>query len=79
MRAQIIKGMMHIKLPVITPAKKSKSGKTLLVASSRGNRRTAAKVEGMSVIANVKAFVRPQKREKTCDGRAKLKPKAQSS
>jgi hypothetical protein len=61
MKVTIRSGIMNIKLPVITPMKKSKSGKTLLVASSGGNRRTALKLNGKRVIVNANAYIRPEK------------------
>lgn len=59
MKIRIRKGMLVITLPLISPARKSKSGKTLLVASSNGPRRTSLKLEGKAVIAIVNVYVRP--------------------
>jgi hypothetical protein len=39
----------------------SASGKTLVVASSRGNKQTEAKVNGQPVIAGVNAYIQPGK------------------
>jgi len=59
MKSKIRKGMLIIALPLINPPKESKSGKTLLVASSQGPRRTALRVTGKPVVVNVSAYVRP--------------------
>jgi hypothetical protein len=53
------KGMLVITVPLINPPRKSKSGKTLLAASSSGPRRTKLRVNDKPVIAIVTAYVRP--------------------
>ena len=50
---------MHITLPVINPPRKSKSGKTLLIASSNGPKRTSLKADGKPAVVMVTAYVRP--------------------
>jgi|SRR5262249_46111176 len=52
-------GLLVITLPLIDPPRKSKTGKTLLVASSNGPRRTALKIEGQNVVAIVNVYIRP--------------------
>jgi hypothetical protein len=51
--------MLIITLPLIDPPKESKSGKTLLVASSNGPRRMALTINGQNVIAIVNVYIRP--------------------
>jgi len=59
MTVKVRKGVMYISLPVINPPRKSKSGKTLLIATSNGPRRTSFKANGKSVVLMVTAYVRP--------------------
>jgi hypothetical protein len=84
MKARIKKGMVRIELPLINPPRESKSGKTLLVANSRGPRRTALRVDGKPVVINVSAYVRPDGyvRETEISGgkmRRSLRPKQKRS
>ena len=46
MNANIIEGKLIIELPVNEPLVQSKSGKTLVVASSHGNQRANAELDG---------------------------------
>lgn len=41
----------------------SSTGKTLIVASSKGNKETSAKVDGKNVIVGVNAYIYAQERE----------------
>jgi hypothetical protein len=50
--------MLVIELPVLDPPELSGSGKTLVVATSRGGRRTSLKVDKKSVVINVNAYIR---------------------
>jgi len=59
MKVRKRKGMLVITLPVVDPPMKSKSGKTVLVATSKGPRRTAVKSNGQPVVVNVNAYIRP--------------------
>jgi hypothetical protein len=59
MKAKIRGGLLVVKLPLMDTPKESKSGKTLLVASSQGPRRTAARFDDKPLIVNVTAYVRP--------------------
>jgi hypothetical protein len=68
MTVKVRKGVMHVWLPVINPPRKSKSGKTILIASSNGPKRTSFKANGKSVVVMVTAYVRP-------DGYVKQRPK----
>ena len=58
MKARFRKGMLMVTLPVIAPPRKSKSGKTFVVASSGGNRWTSLKVDKKHVIVNVNAYIK---------------------
>jgi len=53
------KGTLVITVPLINPPKKSKSGKTLLVASSNGPKRTSVIIDGKHVVFIFAAYVRP--------------------
>jgi hypothetical protein len=57
MTARIENGNLVITLPVGTPTR-SASGKTLVVASSHGNKPTEAKVNGQTVIIGVNAYIK---------------------
>lgn len=57
--ANIIDGKLIIELPVNNPLVPSKSGKTLVVASSYGNQKTDAVVDGKQIIIGVNAYVYP--------------------
>jgi hypothetical protein len=59
MKAKVRKNILHIWLPIIDPPRLSKSGKTLLIASSNGPKRTALKINGKPAIAIVTVYVRP--------------------
>jgi hypothetical protein len=63
MNARFRKGMLVITLPVIDPPKPSKSGKRLLVATSRGVRRTSSRIGKKPVYVNANAFVRPNEQQ----------------
>lgn len=74
MKARIRKGILILKLPLINPPRKSRSGKTHLVASSRGVRRTSARIDKNPVYVNANAFVRPDKQSGTTKSKiSKLK------
>ena len=68
MKARFRKGMLVLELPVLDPPRLSASGKRLLVATSRGGRRTCLKIDEKSVVANVNAYImpnEPQREKKT--------------
>jgi hypothetical protein len=73
MKVAIIGGLMVIVLPLRNTIRKSKSGKTLVVASSRGNRKTSARVDKRPVIVNANAYIRPDSYVKEADSRQKQK------
>jgi len=47
-----------IRIPIKTPAP-SASGKTLVVASTRGNQKTAVQIDGKDLYLGVNAYVYP--------------------
>jgi hypothetical protein len=56
MKAEIINGNLVLTLPLSTPTP-SATGKTLVVASSHGNKETTAKVEGKPIVVGVNAYI----------------------
>lgn len=86
MKGKITRGMLRIESPLINPPKESKSGKTLLVATSHGPKRTALRVDGKPVVINFIAYVRPdgyvrkartpQRKVRTVRRAQRSKPKA---
>jgi hypothetical protein len=44
---------------LIKPPRRSKSGKTLLIASSNGPKRTSLRIDGKPVVVNATAYIRP--------------------
>jgi len=56
--AKIEDGKLHLVLDVITPLRESSSGKTLLVASTNGNKVTSLRVNGKEVIIGVNAYIK---------------------
>jgi hypothetical protein len=57
MKAEIVNGCLVLTLPLGTPAP-SASGKTLVVASSHGNKTTSATVDGKQIVVGVNAYIR---------------------
>jgi hypothetical protein len=57
MKAEIVNGCLVLTLPLGTPAP-SASGKTLVVASSHGNKTTAATIDGKPIVVGVNAYIR---------------------
>ena len=57
MQVEIKDGNLVITIPMQKPAP-SASGKTLVVASSRGNKATAALVDGKPIIVGLNAYIR---------------------
>jgi hypothetical protein len=56
-KVSIDKGELVIRLPLNQPPVLSATGKTLVVASTRGNQRTDAVVDGRPVIVGVNAYI----------------------
>jgi len=59
LKATISDGRLVIEIPATEQPGRSSSGKTLLVASSRGPCRTSEFVEGKPVYVNLNAFIYP--------------------
>ena len=57
MKASIENGELVIRIPVQDPPRPSKTGKTLIVATSGGNQATAAQVDGKPVIVGLNAYI----------------------
>jgi len=57
MDVKIEKGELVIRIALCDPPRPSASGKTLVVASSQGNKPTAAQVQGKPVIVGVNAYI----------------------
>ncbi len=57
MQATIEGNMLVIRIPMQTPAP-SASGKTLIVASSGGNKATTATVNGKPVVVGLNAYLK---------------------
>jgi len=58
MKVTIKGNVLHVEIDMQKPAT-SASGKTLVVASSRGNQPTEASVDGKPVIIGLNAYIRP--------------------
>jgi hypothetical protein len=57
MKATIENGELVIRLPLYKTPVLSSSGKTLVVATSHGNQKTDAVVNGQSVLVGVNAYI----------------------
>lgn len=57
MKVSVESGELVIRLPLNKMPVPSTSGKTLVVATSRGNQRTEASVNGQPVIVGVNAYI----------------------
>lgn len=85
MKATVIDGQLVISLPMEKPTK-SASGKTLIVASSRGVRSSSVKVGGKDVCVVANAFIyvdsvedpHPETVEKAHKGEKRLKNRGKS-
>lgn len=58
MKAEIKNGELVITIPMNAQPQSSASGKTLVVASSHGNKATACVVQGKPVIIGVNAYIK---------------------
>jgi len=56
--AKIENGKLHLILDVIVPLRESSTGKTLLVASTNGNKVTSLKVNGKEVVIGCNAYIK---------------------
>ena len=59
MKAHIQDGKLIIEIDLEDPPQPSASGKTLVVASTRGNQVTAAMVNGKPVTIGLNAYIKP--------------------
>ncbi len=57
MKVTIENSELVIRLPLNNPPVPSATGKTLVVASSRGNQRTATLLDGQPIVVGVNAYV----------------------
>ena len=57
MKVSIENGELVVRIPVQDPPRPSKTGKTLIVASSNGNVATAATVDGKPVVVGLNAYI----------------------
>jgi hypothetical protein len=57
MLAEIKNGNLIITIPVAETPSPSKSGKTLIVATTNGNKSTAARVQGKPVTVGLNAWI----------------------
>jgi hypothetical protein len=75
MKATIVKNRLAISLPVFDKPRSSKSGKPMLIASSRGSTKTSVVIDGKPVYANVNAYIKNDAaRPKTKARKAQVKP-----
>jgi hypothetical protein len=71
MKATLAKNRLAISLPLFDKPRLSKSGKSMLVASSRGPSKTLVVMDGKPVYANVNAYIK--------NGPVRSKAKAQKT
>jgi len=57
MKVTVEGGELVIRLPLHRPPVPSASGKTLVIASTRGNQKTEAVVDGQHVVIGVNAYI----------------------
>jgi hypothetical protein len=55
--ASIEDGFLVIRVPLNPTPTRSSSGKTLVVASSHGNKQTELEIEGRAVVVGVNAYI----------------------
>ena len=65
MKAKLEKKCLAISLPLLVEHRPSKSGKSLLIASSRGARKTAFAIDGRPVYVSASAFIRKRDSRRT--------------
>jgi hypothetical protein len=59
MKATIKNNVLYLEIPLQAP-RPSASGKTLTVATSKGNQPTSATINGLPVIVGVNAYIKPE-------------------
>ena len=57
MEAKVQDGKLVLIIPLVTPPKPSASGKTLVVASTRGNVKTSLIIDGKPVTIGLNAYI----------------------
>jgi len=57
MKATIENGELVVRIPLQDPPRPSKSGKTLVVATTGGNQATTAEVNGKPVVVGINAYI----------------------
>jgi hypothetical protein len=73
-QVKIVKGQLMISLPLQTPTP-SASGKTLIVASSHGVKRSAVILEGKVLCVTANAFIYPSSPDEKGGTKSPVKPK----
>ena len=58
MKTTIKDNVLHLEIPLHAP-RPSATGKTLTVASTKGNKETEATINGKPVIVGVNAYIKP--------------------
>ncbi len=58
MKVEIKNGKLVVEIDINNPPIPSASGKTLVVASSRGNQPTTATVNGKAVVVGLNAYIK---------------------
>jgi hypothetical protein len=65
MKASLDKNRLNISMPLFRVPKLSRSGKSLLVATSRGTRMTTFEINGKPIYVSASAFIRKRKTHHT--------------
>lgn len=73
MKAKIRNGRLIVSVPMQEPTPSKSSGKTLVVASSRGPQESSVLVEGKPVYVNLNAYIYADTRDTTTDPQPKRK------
>jgi len=60
MKTTIKHNVLHIEIPLHAP-RPSATGKTLTVASTKGNQPTEANINGLPVIVGINAYIKPER------------------
>lgn len=59
-KVEVDHGELVVRIPIVKPLRPSKSGKTLVVASTRGNFKSGVEYEGKEIIVGLNAYVYPE-------------------
>jgi hypothetical protein len=57
MKVELVGKDLVITIPVNSPPQRSKSGKSLIVASTNGNARTNITIDGKNVVVGLNAYI----------------------